>query len=358
MAKLHVFSVVTFSASTFFTSSLMAQTIDIDYLKTKNPQLYQQLMAVEQCRTQPEHCADDAADKTAAPAPAAKAETPPAKPQGKWWYASSYADQGPVESWQHAVLVTADLMTMNGNTEGEQFHVELDYFSRKNTWTNFLTLIYEKDDVKQSDIVALDKKHYAFNYGGRYDFDARWYGQAGYIVEQDTSQSLDRQQVYYLGGGTHIINSELVDLNTMLAVGRQDDNFINSPEMSIGIDSLDYSVSYFVQQLSWHISRSISINQSLSWVYSLESLPDIEPAFVTGGAANPQCISVIATSPDYCIIDQVNKSTLGFTLGLEYQINAYISLLYNFSYEKDNLPWIGVEGTDSTNSLSIRASFQ
>lgn len=359
MAKLQLGSIALFSASTFFTHSLMAQTIDIEYLKAKNPELYRQLMAVEHCRTQPEHsaCKGTAAAEEQVQTAAVKPGPKAAKPQGKWWYASAYDDQGPSAHWQHAVQVTADLMTMNGNTEGEQFHVEADYFSRVNTWTNYLTLIYEKDDVKQSDIVALDTRHYALNYGGRYDIDATWYGQGGYIVEKDTSQSLDRQQVYYLGGGAHLITSDKVKLNNMLALGRQDDNFINVPGASIGIDSLDYSVAYFVEQLSWHISQSISINQSFSWLYSLESLPKIAESTLSG-TANPQCISAIANSPDYCIIDRLNKSKLEFTLGLEYQINAYISLLYNYAYERDNLPWVGVEGTDTTNSLSIRASFQ
>lgn len=361
MAKLQLSSGATFFAALFFISPLAAQTIDIEYLKTKDPELYRKLMAAELCRTEPEH--SSCQDKTDTPSPSqavtaeAKTAAQTPKPSGKWWYASAYDQQGPYPQWLQAVQVTADLMTMNGNTEGEQFHAELDYFSRVNTWTNYLTLIYEKDDVKQSDVVALDTKHYALNYGGRYDFDPTWYGQGGYIIEQDTSQSIDRQQVYYLGAGAHLIANDKLNLNTMLAVGRQDDNFINVPGASIGIDSLDYSVSYFVEQLSWHISKSISLSQSFSWLYSLESLPDIE-ASLLNGAANPQCMEAIANSPDYCIIDRLNKSKLEFTLGLEYQINAYISLLYNYSYERDNLPWIGVEGTDTTNSLSIRASFQ
>ncbi len=362
MVKLQLSSGATFSAALFFSSSVAAQTIDIEYLKTKDPELYRQLMAVEQCRIEPEHSSCQAAKPASAAVSATSATQKPAeeaeKPAGKWWYASAYDQHGPYQQWLHAVQLTADLMTMNGNTEGEQFHAELDYFSRKNTWTNYLTLIYEKDDVKQSDVVALDTKHYALNYGGRYDFDPTWYAQGGYIIEQDTSQSIDKQQVYYLGAGAHLLNSDKLNVNTMLALGRQDDNFINVPGASIGIDSLDYSVSYFVEQLSWHISKSISLSQSFSWLYSLESLPQIDPSVLSGGAANPQCIDLITNSPDYCITDRRNKSKLEFTLGLEYQINAYISLLYNYSYERDNLPWIGVEGTDTTNSLSIRASFQ
>lgn len=361
MAKLQLSSGATFSAALFFTTSLAAQTIDIEYLKTKDPELYRKLMAVEQCRTEPEHssCQDTKPAAVVTAVPEEDKQTEPAeKPQGKWWYASAYDQKGPYQQWLHAVQLTADLMTMNGNTEGEQFHAELDYFSRKNTWTNYLTLIYEKDDVKQSDVVALDTKHYALNYGARYDLDPTWYSQAGYIIEKDTSQSIDRQQVYYLGAGAHLIANDRLNLNTMLAVGRQDDNFINVPGASIGIDSLDYSVSYFVEQLSWHISKSISVSQSFSWLYSLESLPQIDPSVLSGGTANPQCMEPIANSPDYCITDRLNKSKLEFTLGLEYQINAYISLLYNYAYERDNLPWIGVEGTDTTNSLSIRASFQ
>lgn len=293
MTKLQLGSGATCFAALIFTSPLVAQTIDIEYLKAKDPELYRRLMAVEQCRTEPEHSSCQETKLSSAEAQATSvAETPPAqppKPAGKWWYASSYDQKGPYPQWLQAVQLTADLMTMNGNTEGEQFHAELDYFSRVNTWTNYLTLIYEKDDVKQSDVVALDTRHYALNYGGRYDLNRTWYAQGGYIVEKDTSQSIDRQQVYYLGAGAHLLNSDKLDVNTMLALGRQDDNFINVPGASIGIDSLDYSVSYFVEQLSWHISKSISLSQSFSWLYSLESLPKIE-ASALSGAPNPQCM--------------------------------------------------------------------
>lgn len=360
MAKLHFLYVAALGVSGVFSSPLIAQTIDIDYLKTANPELYRQLMAVELCRKEPENASCQAAGSKKSTAVAAeqgsKATQDTAKPRGKWWYDSSYDQDGPNEQWQHAVQVTVDLEDMSGNLDGEQFHAEVDYFSRVNTWTNFLTLIYEKDDVRQSGIIALDKKHYAFNYGGRYDFNDTWFGQGGYIIEQDTSQSLDRQQVFYAGGGIHIVDTDKINLSTMLALGKQHDKFLNSEV--VGIDSLDYSVAYFVEQLSWHISQSISINQSFSWLHSLESLPEIGSAMAISGGPNPQCIGSIVAGSDYCIVDNGSKSKLEFILGLEYQINAYISLLYNFSYEKDNMPWAGVEGTDKTNSLSVRASFQ
>ncbi|OGO82124.1 MAG: hypothetical protein A2203_08280 [Chromatiales bacterium RIFOXYA1_FULL_46_5] len=360
MAKLHFFYAASLGISAVFTSPVIAQTIDIEYLKTKNPELYRQLMAVELCRKEPESSSCQATEKVqsavVAPEHETKAAPPAAKPPGKWWYDSSYDQDGPDDQWQHAVQVTIDLEEMSGNLDGEQFHAEVDYFSRIRTWTNYLTLIYEKDDVKQSGIVALDKKHYAFNYGGRYDFDSTWYGQAGYIIEQDTSQSLDLQQVAYAGGGIHLVDTDKVNFSTMLALGQQHNRFINSE--AVGIDSLDYSVAYFVEQLSWHITQSISINQSLSWLHSLESLPEVGSSSVSGGGANPQCIGAVVAGSQYCIIDYGSKSKLEFILGLEYQINAYISLLYNFSYEKDNMPWAGVEGLDKTNSLSVRARFQ
>ncbi|MBU1618664.1 MAG: DUF481 domain-containing protein [Gammaproteobacteria bacterium] len=360
MAKLHFFYAATLGASAFLSSPLTAQTIDIDYLKTTNPELYQQLMAVELCRKEPENSSCQAAlpKKSVAVAPEQHTKAAPEaqKPRGKWWYDSAYDQDGLNDQWQHAVQVTVDLEEMSGNLDGEQFHVEVDYFSRINTWTNYLTLIYEKDDVKQSGVVALDKKHYAFNYGGRYDFNQTWYGQGGYIIEQDTSQSLDRQQVFYAGAGLHLVGTDKVNLSTMLALGKQQDKFINAE--AVGIDSLDYSVAYFVEQLSWHISQSISINQSISWLHSLESLPEVGSSTLSGGGPNPQCLTAAVPGSAYCIVDNGSKSKLELMLGLEYQINAYISLLYNFSYEKDNMPWAGVEGTDKTNNLSIRASFQ
>jgi hypothetical protein len=360
MAKLPFFYAATLGASSFLSSPLAAQTIDIDYLKTTNPDLYQQLMAVELCRKEPENssCQAGLPKKNVAVVTEQHTKAAPeaARPPGKWWYDSAYDQDGPNDQWQHAVQVTVDLEEMSGNLDGEQFHVEVDYFSRVNTWTNYLTLIYEKDDVKQSGVVALDKKHYAFNYGGRYDFNQTWFGQGGYIIEQDTSQSLDRQQVVYAGGGIHILDTDKVNLSNLLALGKQHDKFINSE--AVGIDSLDYSVAYFVEQLSWHITQSISINQSFSWLHSLESLPELGPSMTSGGTANPLCISPIVAGSDYCVVGSGSKSKLEFTLGLEYQINAYISLLYNFSYEKDNMPWAGVEGTDKSNSLSVRARFQ
>ena len=356
MAKLHFFYRAVVGASAFFCLPSMAQTIDVEYLKKTKPELYQRLMAAELCRKDPENKSCQA-DLQQSPAAATKTKAPsePAKPPGKWWYDSSYDHDGPNDDWLHALQLTVDLEEMSGNLDGEQFHTELDYFSRINTWTNYLTLIYEKDDIKQSDVVALDKKHYAINYGGRYDFNDTWFGQVGYIVEQDTTKSLDLQQVLYAGGGIHILDTERVNLSSMLALGRQHDEFINSG--AVGFDSLDYSVAYLVEQLSWHFTKSISINQSFSWVQSLESLPDVGLATVYGGTANPSCVSASVVGSDYCIIDYGTKAKLEFVLGLEYHVNAYISLLYNFNYEKDNMPWAEVEGTERSNSLSVRARF-
>lgn len=358
MAKLHFLCAVILGASAVFSSSAIAQKIDIDYLKKTNPELYKQLMAVELCRKEPQSTSCQAADsnKNSSGATQHQTEAAPksAQPTGQWWYDSAY-EQGLDDQWQHALQVTADLAEMSGNIEGEEFHIEVDYFSRVNAWTNLLTLIYEKDDVKQSGIQALDKKHYAFNYGGRYDFNETWFGQGGYIIEQDTSRSLDRQQVLYAGVGMHIIATDRVNLSSMLAVGEQHDEFINQD--AVGIGSLDYSVAYFVEQLSWHLTKTISIKQSFTWLQSLESLPEPGPAMTAGNTVNPMCVEPPMSGSEYCIIGNSSKSKLGFTLGLQYQINAFMSLLYNYSYEKDNTPWVGVEGTDKSNSISVRVRF-
>ncbi|WP_337879353.1 DUF481 domain-containing protein [Rheinheimera sp.] len=345
-----------------FSVSAAAQSIDIGYLKQQNPKLYQQLMQIERCRTQaklPECQAASATSHSTVAAPvaetAAAAETAP--PPGKWWFASSYYGGQPKQQWWHVAQLSADLELMDGNVEGEQYDLSANYFSRYAAWTNLLSLIYQKDDVKQSGIVALDTKKSAFNYGGRYDFNQTWYGQLGYIAQQDTSQLLDLQQVLYAGAGAHVVNNQHVTLSTMLAGGYQDDKFVRSQTALTGVSSLDYAVTYAVQELTWKLSDRINLNQSLSWVYSLDDMPEFAPS-LAGDAVNPACLYSFSATASYCVVNEENKSTLQLMLGLEYQISAAISLLYNYSYEKDSLPWLNVKDSDTSNSLSIRATFQ
>lgn len=334
----------------------LAQQADAEYIESVDPQLYQKLLLIENCRKQKisaqlckQQLNDKAAAETTQITPTTKTE--PETPKN-WWLRSAYDPSAPVASWHNAVESDLTLNRLNGNIDGSQYSFNLTFFNRYSAWTNSLALGYSNDKLRQSDQLVYDRDYRLFNYGGRYDLDQTWFGQLGFIREQDSNLSTQYKQVVYGGAGAYLSNTEKYKLYLVTAFGQQHDRLSSYSNEITGLSELNYQVGYVYQEFNWTVSENLRLSLSAGALFSLDDLPEFSPV------SDGNCKEQLTSDALYCIDDYSNATEYKFNLGLDYSLNQWISLIYRFDYTHNTLPFLEDKSTDSTQTLGIKASFQ
>jgi hypothetical protein len=329
------------------------QTTDLEFVKQVDPALYAKLLKIEQCRKKlgsVEQCKKDRPDSTTVmvkPAPPAA----PAKPSN-WWMSSAYDGAAPVKQWSHATQTDVSLNKMNGNIKGSQYTSQINYFNRYDALTNLLSIGYSKDKISQSDTLVSNRRNRFFNYGGRYDFNRTWFAQFGWIHEQDSILSIEDKTVRYFGAGAYLSDTPGRKLNLVVALGTQTDDFAAANVAATGQSEFDYKIAYAYEEFSWVIAKNLMFNQSFSIQSSLDDLAEF------ASIATAQCVDTLSATATYCVQGYDKPSQYKLTMGLEYQLNSFISLTYNLSFDHNNQPLLNDKSTNSSQNIGIRASFQ
>jgi hypothetical protein len=352
---------------------VLAQSTDFEYVKKVNPTLYKELLRIEKCQLSQkstEQCQQEGKQgkkiiqlndeiklsqiNKQVSQIKEKAVTKPLN----WWLSSAYhGNKTPGLHWNHALQGSLSLSDMNGNLKGNQYSANVNYYTRYKQWTQEILLGYSKDYAKQDGFVALDRQYRKFNYNVLYDVDEDWFGQVGYLIEEDTSLLLEDKNAYYIGVGTHLFSSNKLVLKALLAIGRQKELFSEQNQLATGLDEFNYNLGYSYEKLTWNISKNIIVNQSLELYYSMNKLADFELLNGTAGV-NESCVETLTESASYCVSDYERRVIVKFSLGVEYRFNQYLSLALNLNFMNNSQPFLTDEPRSSTHNISVIGNFQ
>jgi hypothetical protein len=348
---------------TFLSVKSYGSSLDLDYVKKVDLKLYQRLVEIKKCQDT-QKSASECVKKTTpdniskisdeAENPISKNNEKLKSEQTQWWLTSSYYKAPDVKQWLNAVQSTFSIDKLYGNIEGSQYSADLKYYSRYGQWTHLFSLGYAKDYVKQSGLVALDRKYHLFNYNARYDLNESWFAQLGYLEEKDTSLALEDAAVHFAGVGSYIYNTDKFILTSFAALGDKTERFSLGNSELTGLDKFNYKVAYGFQRLKWNLSKELAFIQSFEVYHSLDALADFELA----EDVNLECIETLTSSATYCIVEYENRNKIILSLGLEYKLNQYLSLSYSLDFTKDSQPFLTDSSNNASHSLSIIANFQ
>ena len=350
--------------------------IDMEYVKAVDSNLFQLLLRVEQCKhegrtaqeckkvitplqseqiTQQTETSSKASSNhneskntTSSPAAVASTKTP-----SNWWMTSVYQNgETPSPTLRHAIQSSISIGEAYGNIESSRYAASLNYFLRKEAWTNELLISYSKDTTKQEGLPTIERDYYLVNNNLQFDLDHFWFAEGGVIYEKDTVLALENKHTYYLGLGAHAINNKALTLQFLSAFGRQKETFSTANELATGLNHFEYNLLYAVEQARWSIADNLMLNQSLQVSYGLNRLADFS------SIGDPSCIDTLSADATFCVSDFNRRILTTLKLGLEYQINEYLSLSYDMSYMFNSQAFLNDESKQSNHSFGIIAKYQ
>jgi hypothetical protein len=338
---------------------------DNNYIESVNTELYQELKKIKQCQLAKltvSECKAKFNNKPKITATASKQEQPvnvtkviPKNPN--WWFTGAYDKTKPEKRWDHAVQANVSINEMSGNLDGSQHSASLNYFTRYNVWTNRLSLSYSKDDVKQNGYIASNREDKLFSISTRYDFNKKWFSQFGFVKEKDTNLSLENNDVYFLGLGSHILSSKELVLSGYVALGKQSESFSELNQVATGLDDYHYNVAVISEQLTWNITKNLSLKQSFDIFSSLDDLASFDTAEISA-AANPDCIEMLSSSASYCVVKYEARNKIQLALGFEYKLNEYFHLSYSLNFKKNSLAFISDDATETSYVFGLIFNYQ
>lgn len=358
-------------------ASLAEEThIDMGYVKAVDSNLFQLLVRIEQCKQEGKSAQEckqiilpiqseqiTQQTKTSSEASSVHNESENAttsntavasqKMPSNWWMTSAYQNgETPSPTLRHAIESSISIGEAYGNIESSRYAASLNYFLRKEAWTNEFLISYSKDTTKQEGLPTVDRDYYLVNNNLQLDLDHFWFTEAGVIYEKDTILALENKNTYYLGLGAHAINNKTLTLQLLSALGRQKETFSTANELATGLDRFEYNLLYAVEQARWSIADNFILNQSLQVSYGLDKLADFS------SVGSPSCMETLTSDATFCVSDFERRVLTTLKLGLEYQINEYLSLSYDMSYMFNSQAFLDDESKQSNHSLGIIAKYQ
>lgn len=350
--------------------------IDMEYVKAVDSNLFQLLVRIEQCKdegksaqeckliimpeqseqttqqtltsTEVSSVHNDSESSTTSNTAVASAKMP-----SNWWMTSVYQNgDTPSPTLRHAIQSSISIGEAYGNIESSRYAASLNYFLRKEAWTNEFLISYSKDTTEQAGLPTIDRDYYLVNNNLQFDLDHLWFTEAGIIYEKDTILALENKHTYYLGLGAHAINSKTLTLQFLSALGRQKETFSAANELATGLNRFEYNLLYAVEQARWSIADNLIFNQSLQVSYGLEKLADFS------SIGSPSCMKTLTLDATFCVSDLERRVLTTLKLGLEYQINEYLSLSYDMSYMFNSQAFLDDESKQSNHSFGIIAKYQ
>jgi hypothetical protein len=356
-------------------------SIDMHYLKTVDNELYDLLVMVEQCKINGKSIAEcqqeiahiqsmqDKIPELLAHRPSIE-QAPIEKktddssntsndsvskvlPITDWWMKSAYEKgSNSTLDWQNAVLGSLSITDEYGNIDRSRQAASLNYYLRKEVWTNEILVNYSRDRTKQAGYPPIERDYFLFNNNLQYDFNQTWFAEIGGMYQKDTILALRNKYTYYLGFGAYAVNNGALTLKFLSALGRQKETFSQANSSATGLNKFEYNLLYTAQQAQWTINDSLVFNQSLQFSYSLDKLADFSPI------DSPTCLVTLQPDASFCISDYDRRIFTTLKFGIEYQINTYLSLSYNLSYMLNSQEFLSDESKQSNHSFGIIVKYQ
>jgi hypothetical protein len=275
----------------------------------------------------------------AAPAPAVAQAAPPAAPAGPpdWWNHSAliYPDLHP--EWRHRLEILLAGNNLNGNDNGFAIRGGAKLYSRTGRWTNDLKGNIDRRRILQAGGANNVRDYLFLEESVRYDLTDKAYASAGFILERDDVNYIDRRGTVLGGLGYYLVDNPKMRVNLFAGLGALHETYMEPVPSLIGVSSRNSGLLYLYQTFDWQLSPTWSVQQGIRY------MRDFDKSGVYGPDPSRPGL--------YRSEGEVNRFRTVASVGLTYHIDPRSSITLSVESRYDSNPWPEVEPHDIARRL-------
>jgi putative salt-induced outer membrane protein YdiY len=281
--------------------------------------------------------------QAAAVAPAASPAQQGSDEPRDWWNHSAllYPDLEP--AWRHHAELQFSASGLSGNDSGHAVRGSAKLFSRSDRWTNELVASIDKRNIVQAGGVVNRRDYKMLQDSVRYDLTTKLYTSAGFIMERDDVNLIDRRNTVLAGFGYYVFDNPTMRLNTFIGLGKLNETYLAPVPALTGLTSRDSGLVYLYQTFDWQLSRNWSLQQGFRQIRDLDESGRYVPA--TSGPT------------PYFAAEMVKRYRNVSNLSLNYQLSPRSALSLGIESRYDSNPWPDVKSRDTTKRLSLNLMY-
>lgn len=278
----------------------------------------------------------------AEPAAGSLAATAPAEARD-WWNHSALMATQLDPAWRHHAELQFSAVGLSGNDSGHALRGSGKLFSRSNQWTNELLVTLDKRRIFQAG-GAVNKRDYRMLQDSvRYDLTDKLYASAGFILERDDVNYIDRRTTVLAGAGYYLLDTPTLRINTFAGLGRLKETYLAPVPALIGLDGRSSGLVYLYETLDWQLSESWSLQQGWRHIRDLS-----ESGSYGADPARPGL---------YRAASMIKRYRNVASLALAYQLSPRSSVTLGVESRYDSNPWPDVKSRDTTRRLSLNVMY-
>ena len=280
----------------------------------------------------------------AAVAPAASARSTSATGEPTdWWNHSALMYRSLVPEWRHHAEAQFSASDLNGNDSGYALRGSGKWFSRRNRWSNELIVSLDKRHIVQPGDAINQRDYKMLQDSLRYDLTPKLYTAAGFIMERDDVNDIDRRTTVLGGFGYYLVDNRTVRLNVFLGLGWLEESYLDPVPSLVGIDGRNSGLLYLYQTFDWQLSKNWSLQQGYRQIRDLDDSGHYVPA--TSGPT------------PYTADRMVKRYRNVSNLSLNYQLSPRSALSLGIETRYDSNPWPDTLPRDTTKRLSLNIMY-
>lgn len=287
-----------------------------------------------------------ASAQAAAVAPAASAmpaaSAAAAEPRD-WWNHSALMYRSLDPAWRHHVEVQFSATGLSGNDSGHALRGSGKLFSRSNRWTNELVVSLDKRKITQPGGAVNQRDYKMLQESLRYDLSDKFYTAAGFIIERDDVNYIDRRDTVLAGVGYYVFDNPTMRLNTFIGLGKLDETYLAPVPSLVGVSGRDSGLLYLYQTFDWQLSQNWSLQQGFRQIRDLDESGRFVPA--TSGPT------------PYTAAEMVKRYRNLVNVSLNYQLSPRSAVSLGVESRYDSNPWPDVKSRDTTRRLMLNMMY-
>lgn len=260
-----------------------------------------------------------------------------------WWNHSALLYSRLEPAWRHHVELQFSGTGLSGNDSGHALRASGKLFSRSNQWTNELIVSLDKRHIVQAGGAINQRDYKMLQDSLRYDFGDKLYTAAGFIVERDDVNYIDRRDTVLAGFGYYVFDNPRMRLNTFVGLGKLNETYLDPVPGLIGISERSSGLLYLYQTFDWQLAKKWSLQQGFRQIRDLSEsgkyVPDpSNPGLYTAGS-------------------MVKRYRNVANLSLNYQLSPRSAVSLGIESRYDSNPWPDVQPRDTTKRLSLNLMY-
>ncbi len=280
---------------------------------------------------------------------AAKGEVEKKRDLGEWWHRNPLTYNPVPEEFLYHFEATYSWDRVTGNFTSDKHDLGTLLSLRKKIFTYNLRYAFDKRNVakpkdppnqEENRDLRTSTKHEIHN-DFRIALTKRLYGAAGSFWLEDDYIKIDKRLTYYGGMGANLLNHPRLKLDVFGAYGYEEKDRTS-----------DYHDIYLMVK-DWGLEGSIKNYEPGTQSYSLIYLAQSARAYLTRSLALNQSVTYFVDP------DENDRYRWKFNIGLDIKLTKHIlaSISYEEEYDNDADSLLGVLKRDATKGVGIKISF-